>query len=112
MIDTVLTKPFTYLASEWPSTLPDLNALIFHNGTLSDFYNATIPNSGHSNFMDVPLMINIPVVNEAGSIKSEKAYAITTDFVVSFFDKYLLDKPVEIMDLKSEYPGLELTKEN
>lgn len=112
MIDTVLTKPFTYLASDWPSTLPDLNELIFRNGTLSDFYNATILNSGHSNFMDVPLMINIPVINEAGSIKPKKAYAITTDFVVSFFDKYLLDKPVDLIDLKSKYPELEISKEN
>lgn len=112
MIDTLLTKPFTYLASDWPSTHADLNAIVFRNGTLSDFYKAKIPNSGHANFMDIPLMINIPVINEAGSIAPNTAYAITTDYVVSFFDKYLLNKPVDLMELKNKHPTLELTQEN
>ena len=108
MIDTKMTKPFALISSEWDSSHPNLNVHAYHNGSSSDFYNAKILNSGHSNFMDIPLMINLPFINEAGTINPNKAYKVTTKIVLQFFDMYLLDKPSNLLELANKYPELEI----
>jgi predicted dienelactone hydrolase len=114
MIDRTLTKPFAILSGEWDYNAyrPDLNKHIFKNGTANDFYQGKILNAGHSNFMDIPYMIQIPVINEAGSIDPEKASRISSEVVVQFFDKYLLDKNIDFLKLGKLHPELELVKEN
>jgi hypothetical protein len=62
--------------------------------------------------MDIPYMIQIPVVNEAGSIDPEKASKISSKVVVQFFNKYLLGKNIDFVTLEKEYPDLELVKVN
>ncbi|MCF6347364.1 MAG: hypothetical protein L3J20_03590 [Flavobacteriaceae bacterium] len=108
MIDTLMTKPFALIASEWDITHPNLNVHAYHNESSSDFYNAKILNSGHSNFMDIPLMINLSYINEAGSINPTKGFKITTEILLQFFDMYLLDKPSNLLDLKTKYPELKI----
>ena len=108
MIDTILPKPFAVVSSDWPNSHPDLNQHAFHNGSVTDFYNAKILNSGHSNFMDIPLMINLKLVNEAGSIPPKKATQITADFVLNFFDKYLKNQPNDILNLAKKHPELKI----
>ncbi|MCF6280371.1 MAG: hypothetical protein L3J14_08495 [Flavobacteriaceae bacterium] len=108
MIDTLMTKPFALIASEWDITHPNLNVYAYRNGSSSDFYNAKILNSGHSNFMDIPLMINLPFINEAGTINPNKTYEITTKTVLQFFDMYLLDKHSNLLELNNKYPELEI----
>ncbi|MFK5877964.1 MAG: hypothetical protein QM478_00560 [Flavobacteriaceae bacterium] len=108
MIDTLMTKPFALISSEWDITHPNLNVHAYHNGSSSDFYNAKILNSGHSNFMDIPLMINLPFINEAGTINANKGFRITTEMIVQFFDKYLLEKPSNILKLNDKYPEVEI----
>ncbi len=110
IIDTKMTKPFTLISSEWDDLHPNLNIHAYHNGSSSDFYNAKILNSGHSSFMDIPLMINLPFINEAGTIHPRKAYEVTTKIVLQFFDLYLLDKHSTLLELSNKYPELELTK--
>jgi predicted dienelactone hydrolase len=114
MIDSTLTKPFAILSGEWDYNAyqPDLNKHIFANGTAADFYQGKIFNAGHSNFMDIPYMIQIPVVNEAGSIDPETASKISSKVVVQFFDKYLLGKNIDLLTLEKEESELELVKEN
>lgn len=92
MIDTMMMKPFALMSSDWDSSHPNLNVHAYHNGSSSDFYSAKILNSGHSNFMDIPLMINLPFINEAGTINPNRAYKITSKILLQFFDMYLLDK--------------------
>ena len=72
MIDTMMTKPFLLVSSDWDASHPDFNKHIFRNGSNSDFYNSKLLNSGHSNFMDIILMINLSYINEAGSINPTK----------------------------------------
>lgn len=110
MIDTTMTKPFALMSSEWDDAHPNLNKHAFHNGSSTDFYNAKILNSGHSNFMDIPLMINLSLINEAGTINPYRAYKITTATVLEFFDRYLRDKRSSLPDLKTKFPELEITK--
>lgn len=59
MIDTMMTKPFALISSEWDELHPNLNIHAYHNGSSSDFYTAKILNTRHSNFMDIPLMVNL-----------------------------------------------------
>jgi dienelactone hydrolase len=108
MIDTMMTKPFALISSEWDSSHPNLNLHAYHNGSSSDFYNAKIPNSGHSNFMDIPLMINLPFINEAGTINPNRVYEITTKTLLQFFDMYLLDKSSNLLELNNKYSELEI----
>ncbi|WP_378184716.1 alpha/beta hydrolase family protein [Aquimarina sp. W85] len=108
MIDTLLTKPFALISSAWDSNHPDFNTHIYHNGSLSDFYNVKIINSGHSSFMDIPLMINVPLLNEAGTIDPIKGYKISTEIILQFFDKYLNDHSLDLLKLNDRHPELEM----
>ncbi len=108
IIDTVMTKPFALISSDWDSSHPNLNVIAFHNGSYSDFYNAKILNTGHSNFMDIPLMVRLKLINESGDINPLKANEITTKLVIDFFDKYLMDRPYNLLDLHDKYSELEI----
>jgi predicted dienelactone hydrolase len=108
MIDSTLTKPFLIISSDWKSPHPNFNTYAFRNGSSTDFYDAKIKNSGHSSFMDIPLMVNLQFINEAGAINPNRAYKVTTDALLQFFDKYLLDKPTNLMDLKIKYGEFEI----
>ncbi|WP_231563310.1 hypothetical protein [Salegentibacter sp. Hel_I_6] len=103
MVESTLDKPFVYISSEWPAEQPNFNKHAFRNKSKADFYNITIQNTGHSNFMDIPLMVNFSAVNEAGNIDPFQAYKTTNALVIQFFDKHLLNKPVNILELKKEY---------
>ena len=46
-------------------------------------------------------MVNLPIINEAGTINPNRAYKITTVTLLQFFDKYLLGKPINLIDLKT-----------
>jgi hypothetical protein len=58
--------------------------------------------------MDIPLMINLPFINEAGTINPNRAYKITSKILMQFFDMYLLDKPSNLLELANKYPELEI----
>ena len=60
--------------------------------------------------MDIPLMINLQFINEAGTINPKRAYKITTETLLQFFDKYLLDKPTNLIDLKTKYNEFEIMR--
>jgi len=108
MIDTMMTKPFALISSDWPESHPNFNEHAFQNGSTKDFYNAKILNSGHSSFMDIPLMINLSLVNEAGTINPNKAIELTSTMVLQFFDKYLMNEPNDLLKLPKEFPELEV----
>jgi len=109
VIDTMMTKPFISISSAWPDSHPDFNKHAYHNGSTTDFYNAKILNSGHANFMDIPLMINLKMINQSGSINPNKASKITTDLVIDFFDKYLNNEPIDILSLQKKHQELEIS---
>ena len=108
MIDTFMTKPFALLSSDWPESHPNFNEHAFQNGSTNDFYKAKVLNSGHSNFMDIPLMINLSAVNEAGTIDPNKAIEITSTIVLQFFDKYLMNESIDLLKLSNDFSDLEI----
>lgn len=108
MIDSTLTKPFLIVSSDWKNPHPDFNTYAFRNGSSSAFYDTKIMDSGHASFMDIPLMINFPLINEAGTINPKRGYNITTDVLLQFFDMYLLDESTNLIDLKTKYEEFEI----
>ncbi len=108
VLDTSFSKPFAYLSSDWPEDHPNLNEHIYQRGNSTDFYEGKILHSGHASFMDIPLMINIPVINESGSIAPTLAHKISSTFVLQFFEKYLQDEPHQILELEDKFENLNL----
>lgn len=108
MIDSKLHKPFALISSDWPADHPNFNEHAYHNGSTSDFYEAKVLNSGHSNFSDIPLMVNLSLVNEAGTIDPFKGYEITTAMILQFFDMNLKGKPSNLLDLEHKYHNFEI----
>ena len=88
--------PMLLLSSSKTNAVPDVNRFIFEKFKDQEFYNLVLENSGHSNFSDIPFMINIPQLNEAGSIPPKSAIQSTNEFLVSFFDKYLKNRSIDI----------------
>ncbi|MCH7413217.1 hypothetical protein MM213_06970 [Belliella sp. R4-6] len=101
MIDTSFNKPFLLISSEWDENHPKLNKFSYRNLDKENFTSLMIKNSGHSNFMDIPLIVKVPYVNESGTIDVFKAYEIINSLILNFFDKNLLDKDQEKM---TDYP--------
>jgi predicted dienelactone hydrolase len=109
IIDTTLTKPFLYISSDWKSPHPNFNKYAYQNGSSSIFYDAKIINSGHSSFMDIPLMVNIPTLNEGGTINKKEAFRTINKTVISFFDNHLKNKENDLLKLKEEFSYLEIS---
>ena len=102
-MDTFLSKPFLLLSSDWPEDHPDFNQYAFQNKGKADFYSAKIKDSGHSNFMDIPFIVNLPLVNEAGKINPQKAISISAEVVISFFNKYLNHQDEDFSSISEQY---------
>ncbi|WP_405608339.1 alpha/beta hydrolase family protein [Polaribacter sp. Asnod1-A03] len=111
MIDKKLSKPFLLISSDWKPSHPNFNKYAYKNGSTSVFYDAKIRNSGHASFMDIPLMINIPVLNEGGTINKKEATKIINKNIISFFDIYLKSKKNDLLKLKEEFSSLEISRE-
>jgi predicted dienelactone hydrolase len=110
MVDTFFTKPFLLLSSDFPESHPDLNEIAFQNQSTSDFYLGKIKETGHASFMDIPFMINLSLINEAGNIDPKETIHITSKVVTSFFDKYLNSKKVDLLELSKSNSALEIEK--
>ena len=108
MTYTVLTEPFAIIASDWDSSHPNFNKHIYRNRSASDFYNAKLLKSGHPNFMDIPLMIDLSLINECGSINPEKGFEITNKMILQFFDSYLLNKTNDLLNLNTNYKEIKI----
>ncbi len=109
MIDTIYQKPFLYISADWPPEHNNVNAHIYINRSTDYFYESKLLQSGHPNFMDIPLMIPIKSLAETGSIDAKLGMKITTELVTSFFDKHLknnknsdpgkIDKKYELLQM-------------
>lgn len=108
MIDTLVTKPFLSISADWKHPHPNYNKYAYRNGGTDVFYEAKIKNSGHASFMDIPLMLNVPQLNEAGTISPKEGYKIINETVVSFFDNHLKNKDTDLLKLKEKHPLLEI----
>jgi len=72
------------------------------------FYEGIVLQSGHSNFMDIPYMVPLKALSQAGDIDPDLAIEITGRVVTSFFDKHLKNKEIGMRALSSEYKILDM----
>lgn len=108
IVQSEFQKPFLFLSSDWPESHEDLNRHAYVNKSASVFYECTLLQSGHSNFMDIPYMIPLKALNLSGDIDRNLASEISNKLVVSFFDKYLKSSDVDLISLDSQYDLLEM----
>jgi len=106
IVDTAFQKPFLYLSADWPEEHENLNQHAYVNKSTSVFYEGIVLQSGHSNFMDIPYMIPVRALSQAGTIDPDLALEITRRLVTSFFDKHLKNKAIDLNTLNSEYEML------
>ena len=95
VIQSKMSRP-TAVISSARSTLYEVNKYIYHEAKGADFYDVVLANSGHSNFSDIPYMVRIPQLNEAGSILPERATASFNGFILAFFQKHLEGKTADL----------------
>jgi hypothetical protein len=112
IVDTIFQKPFLFLSADWPVEHENLNQHAYVNKSTSFFYEAIILQSAHSNFMDIPYMVPLKALSQAGEIDPDWAIEITNKVVTSFFDKHLKHKEIDLDALNSEYEMLEINTFN
>jgi hypothetical protein len=108
IVDTIFQKPFLFISADWPEGHEDLNQHAYVNKSNSCFYESRILKSAHSNFMDIPYMIPVKALSQAGEIDPDLAIEISGKVITSFFNKHLKHKDVDLSLLNSEYEMLEL----
>jgi hypothetical protein len=108
IVDTVFQKPFLFLSADWPAEHENLNQHAYVNKSTSVFYEGIVFQTGHSNFMDIPYMIPVRSLSQAGAIDPDLAMEITRKVVTSFFDKHLKNKDIDMNVLNSEYEMLKI----
>tara|TARA_R100001143_G_C3361089_1_gene135906 strand:+ start:1977 stop:3431 length:1455 start_codon:yes stop_codon:yes gene_type:complete len=109
IVDTSFEDPFLFISADWPEEKEDLNSHAYIHKSKYVFYEARILNTGHSSFMDIPFMIPMEMLNQAGDIEPEMGIEITSKLVTSFFDKHLKNKEVDFSLLDSKYDLLNLS---
>jgi pimeloyl-ACP methyl ester carboxylesterase len=109
IVNTSFEQPFLFISADWPEEKEDLNSHAYVHKSKSVFYDARILNTGHSNFMDIPLMIPFRSLSEAGAIDPRKGLKITGEAVTFFFDTHLQNKKRDLKRLSDEIQELEIS---
>ncbi|MDX1641612.1 MAG: hypothetical protein R3220_07930 [Balneolaceae bacterium] len=108
MIDSTLHQPFLRIEAVYEPTKFAPNDLIYHNVSDSVHYDVKVEGFGHSNFSDIPLLIPVQAVNQAGDMDPIRAIELINEYSIAFFDKYLRDdREIEITDLNQKYPEVQ-----
>lgn len=108
MIDSRLDQPFLRIEAVYEPTKFAPNDLVYHNVNEEVHYDVKVDGFGHSNFSDIPLLIPVQVVNQAGDMDAIRAIKLINEYSIAFFDKYLGDeKEIDITDLNQKYPEVQ-----
>ncbi|OEK04401.1 alpha/beta hydrolase family protein [Roseivirga misakiensis] len=99
LMNNPLNKPGALISSSLTNAIPDVNPFIFEASLGSTFYNLKLENTGHSNFSDIPYMVRLPQLNEAGSLAPEKATYTVNKFLLNFFNKHLLNENIDLRNI-------------
>ncbi|MDR9408152.1 MAG: hypothetical protein RI573_04845 [Balneolaceae bacterium] len=105
MIDSTLAHPFLRIEAVRDSATFAPNDLIYHNGSDTVIYDLKENGFGHSNFSDIPFLIPVQSINEAGDADPYYARELINEYSLAFFDKYLRgDLNIDLRDLDEKYP--------
>lgn len=108
IVDTAFEKPFLFISADWPEEKEDLNSHAYINKSKDVFYDTRVLGTGHSNFMDIPLMIPLQALSQAGTIDPTLGLEITSSTVASFFDKHLKEESIDMNKLDAKYELLQM----
>lgn len=109
VVDTVFQKPFMTLNhSGFLKAGFEINPQVYHRKSRSWFHNVIIEGTGHSNYSDTPYWVRLKVINDAGTIDTDRGVSIINKVTLTFFDQHLLHKPVSIDDLSNEFKELKI----
>jgi predicted dienelactone hydrolase len=109
MIDSTYHIPYLYVSADWPADHEDINSHVYINKGNSYFYESKLLNSGHPNFMDIPLMIPIRQIAGTGTIDPYEGNAIIAELVTKFFDRHLKQLPgADPLNIGNAYDLLEI----
>ncbi|HAA18462.1 MAG TPA: hypothetical protein DCP28_06730 [Cytophagales bacterium] len=101
-----LQVPTLFLSSDWLEGHMDVNRYIYSSPHSAPFYPITLSQTGHSIFSDIPLMIRIPQLNEAGILAPTAAYKTINELILAFLKKHVLkekDNNLDSLLLSSPY---------
>lgn len=107
IVDSTFQKPFLFLSADWPAEHEDLNSHAYINKG-KKFYKGLLKESAHSNFMDIPFMIPVTTISQAGTIDPSLAMEATNALLLAFFNQELKQNPMNTKELISNYSMLEL----
>ena len=108
IVDTAHQDPFLFVSADWPADHEDLNSHAYINKSTSTFYKAMIHGSAHSNFMDIPLMVPFRSLSQAGTVDPRLSLDLTNQLVVTFFDKHLKGRPVDLATIGAKHEMLDV----
>lgn len=107
IVDSTFQKPFLFLSADWPAEHEDLNSHAYINKG-KKFYKGLLKESAHSNFMDIPFMIPVTTISQAGTIDPSLAMEATNALLLAFFNQELKQNPMNTKELIADYSMLEL----
>ncbi len=97
LIDTTFNTPFMAMYADRDySTFFSPNFLIYSQVAKGDFYEVIIKNSGHANFGDLSYWTPLHQLTETGTIDSERMNFLTSKLILTFFEKYINNKEIDI----------------
>jgi hypothetical protein len=109
VMDTVFQKPFMSLShSGTLKTGFEINPQVYHRKSKSWFYDVTVEGTGHSNYSDTPYWVTLKLINEAGTIDTDRSVSIINKATLTFFEQHLLHKPNTVDNLSSELKELRI----
>ena len=110
--------PFAPIYGEHQTPFLYLNSIrylgcgpLFVSQSTKDCYSMTVRGSGHYNFTDHTVYPLPMAAMLLGSIDGKKALDITNTVVLSFFDKYLNNKRIDLITLAKVFPEIELSSD-
>ncbi len=80
----------------------------------NDYYSVTIQLSNHTNFGDMSYWTKLNSLTQTGTIDPERMTRITNELVLSFFDRYVKDKNLNLLHhfSKNKYPEISILQKN
>jgi predicted dienelactone hydrolase len=110
MLEAGLTQPFMFMLSDNRHGMDDF----FYNKAENTGYMLTIEGSEHLNFTDVSLVGGLQkLTGQLGSIDGKRCVRIINDYILSFFNKHLLEKDSQLLRGPSpDYPEVRFESRN
>ena len=106
MLENGLQKPNVMAFSEgwWENRDMEQGEQIWENHG-EDSARMVIAGTMHYDFSDMPLYSPIGAqMGLKGPIKADRGVVLLNDYLLTFFDRYLLEKDVNLLDLSTDYP--------